>query len=155
SASYVRRHRRRETSWTQSSGEKRKMPDRSTLKRALGLIKRRADYEYFFSRLTTPDWIVPILEEGLFDQPPIAVRQGEYIQFPFWPESEYLARVADQAPKLAADALRRIPLNDNLRVNHDLVEIALKVPVADAAAWTEAESRWLEEQQWFSLFVPD
>ena len=46
------------------------MPDLATLRRALGLIKRRADYEYFFSRLATPDWIGPLAEEGLFDHVP-------------------------------------------------------------------------------------
>mgnify|MGYP001362519734 CR=1 FL=1 len=131
------------------------MPDRASLRRALGLMKRRADYEYFFSRLATPDWIRPIEEEGLFNRPPATVRQGDYVQFPFWPELGYLARVAGDAPDLAAEVLLRIPATDNLRVHQDLTDVALKISGRNAAAWAEREAQWVTSHRWLGLLVPE
>ena len=61
------------------------------------------DYEqrrYLFSRLENPLWAKPLAERDCFRNPPAPKEIGNgYIQFPPWPESQYLARVAKGAPK--------------------------------------------------------
>lgn len=124
------------------------MPDRAAVKKALSLMQRRAEYEYFFSKLQSPDWLEPLLEEERFTNPPPIVRDGDYIQFPSWPESQYLARVAEKAPQLAAKVLSSIPATDNARIHLDLLEVALKIEPKAAAIWARKEAQWLAQQRW-------
>lgn len=131
------------------------MPSRTDVKKALSLIQRRAEYEYFFSKLDSPGWIDPLIDEGRFKTPPPLIREGDYIKFPNWPESQYLVRVAAQAPNSAARALAQIPLNDNERVHVDLVKIALHVEPGAAAAWARKETAWLAQQRWLYLLLPE
>ena len=113
------------------------MPDRDDLKKALGLMKTRADYEYFFSQLRSASWLPVIVEEGLLKNPPNPIREGDNIRFPAWPESTFLARVAGDLPKVAAAALRQMPDTDNVRVHEDLLATALKLEPSDAAKWAK------------------
>ncbi len=74
------------------------MPSVSDVRKAkVAMAKRRADYEYFFNQLKSPKWIPALLEEGFLTDPPKPVREGNFIRFPFWPESQYLARMAASA----------------------------------------------------------
>lgn len=131
------------------------MPSRDAVRRAMSVISRRAEYEYFFAKLESPDWIMPLAEEGLFRKPPDPVREGEYIQFPSWPESSYLSRVVAKAPDPVADVLDTIPLNDNYRVHMDLLDIALQLPSARAARWSKREAEWVSRQDWLPLLLPE
>lgn len=107
-----------------------------TVQKVLQFIKRRADYEYFFSQLSSPDWIMPLKEAGLFSSPPEPVQEGQYITFSNWPESEYLARMAESAPELVAEVALQIPGTENTRVNDDLIKIALTLPAHLAVKFT-------------------
>jgi hypothetical protein len=130
------------------------MPSVSDVRKAkVAMAKRRADYEYFFSQLKSPDWIPPLLEEGFLTHPPKPIREGNFIRFPFWPESQYLARMAASAPDLVVDVSARIN-TDNPRVQEDIVEVALQVParlasklVPNAVTWVRnRESRWITKK---------
>ena len=78
--------------------------------------KRYSNYEYFFEKLTSPDWIPFLQERNIFKQPPNVVREQGYISFPFWPESDYLARMAPYNPSLVSKTIMSIPINDNLSI---------------------------------------
>jgi hypothetical protein len=121
----------------------------------VSLFRTPADYIYFFSKLASPGWIEPLLEEGRFASPPPAVREGDSIRFPGWPESEYLSRVAAKAPDMAARVLAEVPDTDNQRVHIDLVDVALQLSARDAAAWARRESDWVDRQQWLALLLPE
>jgi hypothetical protein len=113
-----------------------------TVQKVLELIKRRADYEYFFSQLSSPDWIMPLKEAGMFNAPPEPVREGQYITFSNWPESEYLARMAERAPEIVAEVALQIPDTENTRVNDDLNKIALSIPAPLAVRFVPKAKRW-------------
>jgi hypothetical protein len=51
--------------------------------------------QYFFSRASA-SWVGPLASVGFFDAPPATVVDEESgrVQFPSWPESEYLVRAA-------------------------------------------------------------
>lgn len=113
-----------------------------TVQKVLELIKRRADYEYFFSQLSSPDWIVPLKEAGMFSTPPEPVQEGQYITFSNWPESEYLVRMAESAPEIVAEAASQIPETENNRVNDDLNKIALSLPAHLAVRFVGKAKKW-------------
>lgn len=115
------------------------------VQKVLSTINRRqADYDYFFSRLNTPDWIKPLKDAGMFSAPPPPEREGQYISLPRWPESEYLARMANQAPETVLEVMLQIPDTENIRVNEDLVNAALAMPAELAAKLTNKAKKWAE-----------
>lgn len=132
------------------------MPSAEVIKKALEQIRKRpANHDYFFSKLNSADWIVPLDKEGLFTSPPQAVRQGDTISFPFWPESQYLARIASEAPEKVAEIMMKIPDTDNVRVHEDLALAATKLPGCLAARWARKEAMWVERQSYLYFLLPE
>jgi len=88
-----------------------------------------ASLSYFFGRAPAT-WLAPLAKGGYFASPPGPVLHPEdgTAEMPFWPESNFLARVAADAPEDAVSAAIAIPATDNMRVNSDIVEVALRVP---------------------------
>ena len=108
------------------------MPSRELVKKALKAIERPADFEFFFGELKSPDWLEPLAAEGVFDRPYPPVEEKEWISFPIWPPSRYLARMAAQAPDLVVQLALRIPETANVRIHEDLTDAVLAMP-ADIA----------------------
>lgn len=104
-------------------------------------------YDYFFSRISTPDWLLPLKEEGFFSSPPAAISEKSSVRFPFWPESMYLARVASLAPEQAFSVMQGIPQTDNHRVHADLAKAAVGLPGPSAAEWALREIAWLQGEE--------
>jgi hypothetical protein len=130
------------------------MPSRELVQRALNSIKRAADYEYFFSQLKSRGWIKPLWDAGLFRSPPELIREGQYVRFPMWPESQYLARMAARAPDTVLDVLIEMPDTENVRVHEDFADASLAMPAALAAKWVKKETRWIEQQQNLYFLLP-
>lgn len=128
------------------------MPDRDTVRRAMTAIKRSVDYEYFFDALQSPAWIEPLRAEGFFTKPPAAERDVEWVRFPTWPESRYLARMADLAPDTVLTVLLDMPETDNARVKDDVVDAALAMPPGMAARLVPRIVSWAEEP--LSILLP-
>src|SRR5439155_7868597 len=137
--------------WIRSSA-RAKMPSRDVVRRAVAAIKRRADYDYFFDQLKSPDWIEPLLEEGFFHSPAVPVRDGGYVRFPFWSASRYLARVSSRAPEEVLRAILTVPDTENIRVHEDFVAAALAMPARLAAQVVDKAIRWLESP--YQLLLP-
>ena len=131
------------------------MPSLELVRKALNAARKRVvDYEFFFDHLKSPDWIEPLSKENMFRDPPAAMREGDYIKFPFWPESKYLARMAEHAPALVLRVLLEVPETDNIRVHEDMADAALAMPADLAAKWVKREIEWLVKQDrlYFTLF---
>lgn len=54
-------------------------------------------YNYFFQKIDSPAWLQPLKEKGFFKNPTPAIRKDGFIQFPIWPESTYLLKIAEKA----------------------------------------------------------
>lgn len=107
-----------------------------------------ANHDYFFSRLQDASWLPFLLEEGFFQipTPPETGTTDEgqsWIRFPNWAESQYLARIAAEAPELVVEAIKRIPETPNPRIHQDLVSAATALPGKLAAKVALREQRWL------------
>lgn len=123
------------------------MPDPEAVEQALALIKRRAvNHSYFFSELKSPDWIGPLVDAGYFTDPPPPRANGDYVNYPVWPESRYLTRMAPVAPTRVAEVIRRIPNTDNVSVHNDLARAAIHFPARLMALWATSEADWIARQ---------
>lgn len=120
------------------------MIDPEIIDRAIELLKRRANYEYFFGNLKSSAWIEPLKERGFFVNPPEPQTEDGGTWFPPWPESRYLARVAGEAPRLVLDIALNIPETENVRVHEDLIDVALNLTPELAAELANKVASWLE-----------
>lgn len=121
------------------------MPDRETVQKIRETLKTSADYVFFFERLKSPAWIQPLTAEGFFSEPP-AAQEGANggVRFQQWPESQYLARIAEQAPEAVVEVILRMPHTDNPNVHRDVTAAALKVPPKLAARLVGLLLEWIE-----------
>jgi hypothetical protein len=114
-----------------------------------------ANHEYFFMKLKMPEWIEPLSKAGRFQDPPKTRRQENTIGFPAWPESQYLVRVAGDAPKAVKEVILKVPETDNQRVHQDFVEAAARMPGGIAAEIAEKEAAWIRGQDYLYVLYPD
>jgi len=93
-----------------------------------------ATLSYFFTQ-AGQSWLVPLGEEGFFGSPPEPVVNEEEgtAELPFWPQSQFLVRVAPGQEADTVTTALGIPVTNNSRVNSDLVELALRVPADQSA----------------------
>lgn len=132
------------------------MPTVEEVKKAIELIrKRQANVEYFFSRLSSPDWIDPLDKEGIFSDPPDAIREGSSISFPSWPAAEYLSRVASSVPEEVLSIMLKVPATGNIRVHDCFARAALAIPGSLAARWAAKERQWLDKQEYLFFLLPE
>lgn len=113
-------------------------------------------HSYFFDRLTSPAWLNPLQASGLFDHPPapeVDVERGT-TAYSRWPQSGYLARIADQVPEKVLEIMQGAPETNNFRIHQDLAEAAAAMPADLAAKWSDREAIWVNEQQWGLALLP-
>lgn len=132
------------------------MPRPEVVEKALDEIRKRdANYQYFFDQLKSPGWIEPLFSEGMFQDPRPPKREGDYISFPSWPESRYLARMAPSVPEVVLDVILKMPETENVRVHEDLANAACAMPPELAACWARKEAGWIRSQQHLYLLLPE
>jgi hypothetical protein len=122
-----------------------KTPTPEDVSKTVALLSRAANYRHFFEKLENPAWIEPLWNKGFFKHPPKVEyeddRQG--YMFPRWPESRYLARMAQHAPRLVARVLLGIVETDNIAVREDIARAVLALPVNLAEAFVNAARQWI------------
>jgi hypothetical protein len=108
-------------------------PTDSQVNAAVALLCSPNYRAYFFARLTNPNWVIPLRDRGFFDDPQGTEKvEGGGVRHPYWPASQYLARMANIAPSEVADILVRME-TDNSSVLTDIVDAANKMPEEIAA----------------------
>jgi hypothetical protein len=110
---------------------------------AEAILKTPAQFARFFERADAR-WLDPLARAGFFDAPPGLEDAGEgYVRTPRWPEGEYLARVAPDAPAAVIRLAARVPLGDNPRVGAALIAIAGAHPVGLGGQLVPRIAAWL------------
>lgn len=112
-----------------------------------------ADADYFFDRLTSPDWIGPLKDAGMFQSPPGPRRDGGYVQFDSWPQSRYLARMASEAPQEVAAVIDALPPTENMRVLVDMADAVVAMPPEIVISLLPKIIAWLSSP--YLLLLPD
>lgn len=117
-------------------------PTDDLVQRTLESTKTVSDRMYFFPRLKNPHWIEPLAKRGIFKHPPKEKNVPDgYVQYPFWPEFQYLKNVAQEAPEQVIEVVSKIPSTENSRFYEDVIDIALRV---DPFHSTKLKARILE-----------
>ncbi len=103
---------------------------------------------YFFERLHSPEWLIPLRKKHFFEDPPDS-------DLP-WPQSRYLVRMASQEPAIVLKIAQEILKTGtkNALVHKDLVEAACAMPPVLAAHLVEQETQWLREQDYLHWSLP-
>lgn len=70
---------------------------------------------YLFDRVESPSWLRPLQKKHFFDSPAGLERDeiDGHLRFRLWPQSSYLARVAQVEGQVVAEILARLPVNEN------------------------------------------
>jgi hypothetical protein len=90
-------------------------------------LKRELERNYFYGKLENPLWIAPLEKRGVFQFPPKTIQLENGMQWPFWPEMEYLLRMASVMPEDVVRIADAVPQSDNPRVYHELLQVALAI----------------------------
>lgn len=105
-----------------------KKPTNEMIDKTLKLIKKGTGSRYFFFRLKNPLWIQPLVERGYFQSPPgIRYFDDGYVQFPSWPEFQYLKNMSRDVPDEVVNLVLKLPKVDNPSVYSEILEIALQL----------------------------
>jgi hypothetical protein len=116
--------------------------------------QRPATLDFFIESLSSPEWIGPMRERGLFDRPPEQRIDDEgLVRAPAWAQSRYLARVAAQDP-VAVLALIQSITTDNERVAEDFTDAALAMPIEQASQLATRLARFVEERDHLYYLLP-
>lgn len=100
---------------------------------------------YFFDKCSNPNWLALLDKRGAFSSPQEPVRKDGYIQYIPWPESKYLARVANAKPAEVYEIIKKLT-SENQTVLYDFLKSALESPVDIAAQYADMiiEKKWLQ-----------
>ena len=126
-------------------------PTDDLVQKALESVKTEVERQYFFSRLKNPHWIEPLKERGFFDHPPkVKELPNGYVQYPFWPEFQFLVNIANEASEQVVEIILEIPQTDNPSFYKDVIDIALNI---EASFSIKLKKRILEYIQGKSSFL--
>ncbi len=124
-----------------------KTPTAEEVDRAVAMLARPEQRRYFFERLENPTWLAPLEQRRFFSEPPAPIKDDEKgtVQFPPWPATQYLARMA-RIPDAHQDVFRianDIPDTENISVHENLADVAAQLPAGMAAQLARKAASWL------------
>lgn len=119
-------------------------PTSEQVKEALRRIPSPQLRRAFYEGLSNPLWLEPLKQEGAFLEPPSRVIMADgSAGDPYWPEIEYVVRVAAGAPTVAVDILIALKDSENAWVRRALFAVGAVVPAAEAARLKPVLQSWL------------
>lgn len=107
-------------------------PDEESARAALARL-RPGTKSRFYEALASPVWVEHLRAAHIFRHAPPAIREGDMVRFPLWPEGLVLLRFARSAPEEVARAAAEVPESDNSRVVQLLASCAAELPAELAA----------------------
>ena len=104
--------------------------EQADIERLLELIVRRgANYEYFFRTVDNPIWISSLEERGFFRNPPKVEETPEGVVIAKnWGPIQYLNRVAPQVPQKVVEIIQSLEKINNPNILRELCSIACNLP---------------------------
>lgn len=127
-----------------------KAPTAEQVKEVLRRIPTPQLRRAFFENLNNPRWVEALATEGAFSHPPEpeATDDGQ-IRDIYWPEIDYLTRMAPEAPEAVVDVLLKFSKSTNAWVRRATFAIGALVPPEQAArlepllrAWSSTGFGW-------------
>lgn len=98
----------------------------------------------FFEGLKNPLWLEPLAEKALFANPPEPEKTDDgLIRDVYWPELDYLIRVARQEPAAVIGIISKLSASSNSWVRRAAFTIGAVVPAGEAARLKTVLKAWL------------
>jgi hypothetical protein len=129
-------------------------PTESNADELMRLIVEFEHRRYFFDRCDNPDWLELLNKRKAFSSPQEPVKRDKYIQFVGWPESQYLARIANRKPQEVYEIIKDLT-SENQSVLDDSLDAALNSPADTASQYVKIiiDKGWLRGL--YNLRLPD
>ena len=121
-------------------------PNDEDLSGVQNLLLKSALQEYFFRYLDNCKWLPLLQKAGYFDTPIAEVHHSDgTISCPPWPQSVFLMKCANIHPKEVTDIILNANAKptENTRVHQEFVEIAIKLPAAEAKRLVPLVKKWI------------
>lgn len=97
----------------------------------------------FFERLENPLWVDPLAKAGAFAHPPEPEQlEDGLIRDVYWPEIDYLIRVATKAPRAVVDVFRSLSKSNNAWVRRAAFTVGASLPAEQAARLEPLFKAW-------------
>jgi len=120
-----------------------KAPTNEQVKVAVRRIPKPQLRRAFFEGLKNPLWITPLAKEGVFNNPPEPEKTEDgYIRDIYWPEIDYLTRIAPDASEAVVDVLLKLSETNNAWVRRGVFEIGAAIPAEEAARLQPLIKSW-------------
>jgi hypothetical protein len=140
--------------------------NKSNVLKAFGKTIPKNPYflSYFFSKIDST-WLSELRE--FFKNPPEPYKEGMYIIYPTWPQTEFLKRIIKEDPKATEEVIGCIlemEENGNAKILGDLIEIIAEMPLdslnlddKEIKKLCEKIRKWMEKADYliYSLFLPN
>ncbi|MGP5389659.1 hypothetical protein [Glutamicibacter arilaitensis] len=111
-----------------------KPPTDTQVNEALRRILTPQLRQAFFDGLKNPLWVEPLAKAGMFDNPPEPEMTDDgLIRDFYWPEIDYLKRVAPKTPKAVVDILLKLNDSNNAWVHGAVFSIGASIPSDETA----------------------
>lgn len=139
-----------------------KTPTVDEVNNASVALARPGFHGHFFDSLQNPRWLGPLAKAGWFTKAPRPVKTGTRVEFPKWPQSRYLARIAAHAEvhETLASVLTNLDDGENVFVRADIIDAAMQLPPGDAAklakriaGWARGVGAWVVVRKLPEFFV--
>lgn len=120
-----------------------KTPTPEQVNEALRRIPTAPLRRAFFEGLKNPLWVEPLAQAGMFSNPPEPERMDDgLVRDHYWPEIDYLLRVAEAAPKAVVDVLLALQDSNNAWVRRAVFTIGASIPAAEAGRFKPLIKAW-------------
>jgi len=109
--------------------------------------------QYFFERIDDEKWLQPLNENGFFECP-AQVKKDEMkrsVEFPSWPQSKYLSKMASLNPEEVSEIMIKIPNTDNVRIIYDFIDAMLQMPPTLLEKLLERAKKWAQSKYQLGL----
>lgn len=120
-----------------------KAPTGDQVEAAMRRITKAQLRRAFFEGIQNPLWVKPLAEAGAFSSPPEPVVGDDgYVREPYWPEVEYLSRMATLLPDEVVNVLMTFRDSSNSWVRRAVFEIGAKIPAECGAQLRPLIESW-------------
>ena len=119
-------------------------PSDKDIEKLKELLRHPTYVRYFFPKLSSPDWLIPLKEQGFFSKSPSGIKEGGYVIFPDWPLTKYLIKIAKNKPREVMEIIKEMEKTDNFRVHIDLIDCAIQMPSSIAKEIVPFIKDWVD-----------
>ncbi|KKM19034.1 hypothetical protein LCGC14_1659720, partial [marine sediment metagenome] len=105
----------------------KKVPTREDIEELIRLIKKPSHSQYFFSKLSSPDWIDLLKEKDFFIEPKAISVEGS-LRVSIWPQVNYLIKTSQYQPEKIIPIIEDLANTKNYRIFHPLLTCLYNMP---------------------------